>query len=203
MHPFARLIIVATLLSPAARLHAQTASGPAGHWEGTIKMEQDLRVTIDLAPAKSPAAGWVGSMSIPGTTTADVPLTGISVEGTRVRFAAAVPMPASFDATLSSDAQSLSGTASSALGSTTFQTSRTGAANVSVPTPSSQSSKEFDGAWAGALDVGGQALRIGLKLSHGADGIATATLVSIDQGDRKSTRLNSSHIQKSRMPSSA
>ena len=27
--------------------------------------------------------------------------------------------------------------------------------------------------------------------------------VSLDDGDRKSTRLNSSHIQKSRMPSSA
>ena len=30
-----------------------------------------------------------------------------------------------------------------------------------------------------------------------------ATLARLDRGDRKSTRLNSSHIQKSRMPSSA
>ena len=182
MRPFARLLLIAaTLLSPAW-LHAQTATGPgpAGHWEGTIKMEQDLRVTVDLA--RNPAGAWIGSLSVPGTTTTDMPLTGLVVEGTRVRFSAAVPMPASFDATLSSDAQRLSRTASSALGSTTFQTTRKGAANVSVPIRSSPWSKEFEGAWEGALDAGGKALRIGLKLSHGADGIATATLISIDQG---------------------
>ena len=37
----------------------------------------------------------------------------------------------------------------------------------------------------------------------GPSGCGKSTLLNIGSGDRKSTRLNSSHIQKSRMPSSA
>ena len=45
------------------------------------------------------------------------------------------------------------------------------------------------------------ALSIWLTLSCGLLAMANAAFMGI--GDRKSTRLNSSHIQKSRMPSSA
>ena len=52
-----------------------------------------------------------------------------------------------------------------------------------------------------ALQMGGRALMRGL----GARGLAGSGLAPFKLGelDRKSTRLNSSHIQKSRMPSSA
>ena len=37
----------------------------------------------------------------------------------------------------------------------------------------------------------------------GLEGVRLGAAVLFEDGDRKSTRLNSSHIQKSRMPSSA
>ena len=43
----------------------------------------------------------------------------------------------------------------------------------------------------------------GLTQFEAAHAVLDSMLFKIDQKDRKSTRLNSSHIQKSRMPSSA
>ena len=40
-------------------------------------------------------------------------------------------------------------------------------------------------------------------VSQGGDGCYTPVTATVDVGDRKSTRLNSSHSQQSRMPSSA
>ena len=42
--------------------------------------------------------------------------------------------------------------------------------------------KELEGSWEGALDAGGQSLRLVVKLSNGTDGLATGTMVSVDQG---------------------
>ena len=55
---------------------------------------------------------------------------------------------------------------------------------------------QVDGPLAPAARIGGRLLLVALV---GVGGVAVAALVR----DRKSTRLNSSHIQKSRMPSSA
>ena len=45
--------------------------------------------------------------------------------------------------------------------------------------------KAFDGAWEGAVGDAGQALRLRVRLTNGADGLATGTLVSVDQGGRE------------------
>jgi uncharacterized protein (TIGR03067 family) len=42
--------------------------------------------------------------------------------------------------------------------------------------------KRFEGAWQGAITAGGRTLRLGVKLANGADGLASGTIVSIDQG---------------------
>ena len=49
---------------------------------------------------------------------------------------------------------------------------------------------------------GGGGNAVNTMISAGLDGVEFIT-VNTDMQDRKSTRLNSSHIQKSRMPSSA
>jgi hypothetical protein len=46
-------------------------------------------------------------------------------------------------------------------------------------------SKEFDGVWEGALAEDGKTLRVRLKLTPGADGLATASLTSVDQGSQE------------------
>jgi hypothetical protein len=161
---------------------AQTASNPAGHWQGKIQIpNHEQGITVDLA--RSPKGVWIGSMSVTGSTSIDVPLASITVEGSAVRFAASLPERASFDGHVSADGSGLSGTASNAAGEAPFQLTRNGEANVNVPPPSSALSKEFEGAWEGALDAGGRVRRIGLKLSPAADGTATATLIAVDQGN--------------------
>jgi hypothetical protein len=170
------------LLAPAAR--AQNAADPAGHWEGTIEMpRQAVSAAVDLA--KGAQGGWIGTMSILGTPVLDVPLAQINVEGTKVRFKAALPDNPSFDGTLSAEADAIAGDASNSMGSVPFSLKRKGAANVKLPPPSSPLSKEFEGAWEGTLDAGGKLLRLSLKLAPAPDGTATATLVSLDQGSQE------------------
>lgn len=163
---------------------AQTASKATGHWQGTIQMpERELGITVDLD--RNSKGAWIGSMSVVGSTSVDVPLSNITVEDTAVRFTADLPAHASFDGHLSTDASSLSGKASNADGSVEFQLTRNGEANVKVPPPSSPLSKDFEGTWEGSLEVGGKALRIVLKLLPAADGTATATLISVDRGNKE------------------
>ena len=45
--------------------------------------------------------------------------------------------------------------------------------------------KDLQGSWEGAIDAGGQTLRLVVKLSNGTDGLATGTLVSVDQGNKE------------------
>jgi hypothetical protein len=161
---------------------AQTTPQPAGHWQGKIQIpDHELGVTVDLA--RNPKGTWIGSISITGSTSIDVPLSSITVDGAAVRFAANLSRPASFDGRVSADGASLSGKASNADGEVPFQLTRNGEANVAVPPPSSALSKEFEGAWEGALDAGGTTRRIGLKLAPAVDGTASATLIAVDQGN--------------------
>jgi hypothetical protein len=173
------LVFLGTALTLGAS--AQTAPQTAGHWQGKIQIpDHELGVTVDLA--RNPKGAWIGSMSITGSTSIDVPLSSITVEGAAVRFAANLPQPASFDGRVSPDGSSLSGKASNADGEAPFQLTRNGEPNVVVPPPSSAMSKEFEGAWEGVLDAGGKTRRIGLKLAAAADGTAEATLIAVDQG---------------------
>ena len=161
---------------------AQTAPKAAGHWQGKIQIpDHELGITVDLA--RSPKGGWIGSMSVVGSSSVDVPLDSVTVEDTAVRFSASLPQHSNFDGRLSADAGGISGTASSAAGEAPFQLTRNGEANVKTPLPSSALSKEFEGAWEGTIDSGGRTRRVALKLSRAADGTATATLIAVDQGN--------------------
>ncbi len=68
----------------------------AGHWEGAIAtVTGDLVVRVDL---ERTAEGWRGSLDIPQQGARGLALTGVEVEGGRVRFAlAGVPGDPSFD----------------------------------------------------------------------------------------------------------
>jgi hypothetical protein len=177
------LVFAALTLSAPLSL-AQAPADPAGHWEGTIEMpRQPVGACLDLA--KDPRGGWIGTLGILGTPIVDVPLRRIAVEGGKVRFTAALPDNPAFDGTLSADAAAIDGTASNSMGSVPFSLRRKGPANVKLPAPSSPLTKEFEGAWAGTLDAGGRQLRLALKLTAASDGSATATIVSLDQGQQE------------------
>src|SRR5258708_9890060 len=102
---------------------AQTASHPAGHWQGKIQIpEHEMGVTVDLD--RSANGVWIGSMSVLGSSSIDVPLTNITVEDPVVRFTASLPEKASFEGRLWAEGSGLSGTATKAAGRAPFQLTR-------------------------------------------------------------------------------
>jgi len=161
---------------------AEEPQGATGHWEGKLQMpNRELGMAVDLA--RDAKGVWIGSMSLAGTSAKDVPLRSLKVVATTVQFTADLPDSAAFEGSLSEDQNGLSGKASNALGAVPFQLTRQGAANVSVPPPNSVLSKELVGVWEGTLIAGGKTLRIRLKLAPATDGLATAVLTSVDQGN--------------------
>jgi hypothetical protein len=177
-------LFCAVLLIGSAIGAADTAPSANGHWEGKIQVsERDLIIAVDLS--RSSAGVWIGSMSLMGTSSLDVPLTGIAVDGTAVRFTADVPTRASFAGSLSADSRSLSGSASNVEGSAPFQLTRIGEANVKVPQPSSLLPKDFEGMWEGALESEGKVKKVSLQMVRTSDGLASATLIAVDSGNLK------------------
>jgi hypothetical protein len=182
---FAQCVTLLTAVFAVTNLgaFAQPAPGPAAHWEGEIQTpERELRITLDLA--KNSKGEWMGSFSIPSMDIIDAPLTGISVKDTSVRFGLGLSS-ISFDGTLSQDSTGLAGTATSEKGPAPFQLKRNGEANVKLPPPSTPLSKNFEGAWEGTLDGPSGQLRAVLKLARASDGVATGTLISVDQGGQE------------------
>src|SRR5262245_11624601 len=89
-------IVAAVTLATTASVRAQQAADPTGHWEGKIHIpNRELNLSVDLA--RNAGGTWIGSMSIPGTTTVDLPLTTVAVDATTVRFAATLPGQTTFE----------------------------------------------------------------------------------------------------------
>ncbi len=192
-----RNILAGSLLIACALASAQTASKPGGRWEGKIEIpEHEFSIVVDLAPAAK--GGWVGSMSVLGSSSIDVPLSALTVDGATVKFAANLPVKATFEGQLSADGASLSGTATNPQGNAPFSLTRSGEARVKIPAPSSPLTREFEGLWDGSLDAGGNVLRVGVRLTRGEDGSAIATLISYTQNNSEipatSVTLNGKEI---------
>jgi hypothetical protein len=178
---FAAPLLLASLLVPWSVVLAQPASGPSGHWEGAIQVPgQELKIEIDLKPA---GEKWEGTIGIPAQSLKGFPLSAISVKGDAVGFAmTGVPGSPQFNGTVSKDAKSMSGEFSQGGGTVPFAVTRTGEAKFDPPPRSTPITKDLEGSWEGSLDVNGTVLRLVLKLSSQPDGLATGTLVSVDQG---------------------
>src|SRR5258707_894724 len=111
-----RLVLLGAAFAMAGALGmAETAPRATGHWEGKIQIpEHELGITVDLARDQNGV--WIGSMTVLKSAAIDVPLHGVSVDESAVRFKADLPKNASFEGRLSANAGNLSGTASSAEG---------------------------------------------------------------------------------------
>jgi hypothetical protein len=167
-----------------ATVAAQAAPKAVGHWQGTIHMgANDVPMTIDLS--KNSSGAWVGAFSVPGSSQVDVPLGDITADDASVHFTLSVQELATFEGKLSVEGNSIAGTASNSQGSVQFELTRAGEAHVNAPPPSSALPKEFEGRWEGAVDAGGNKLRLAIKLTTGADGNAAGSLISIDQGGQE------------------
>jgi hypothetical protein len=163
---------------------AQAAPKAAGHWEGKIHMgAQDVPMAIDLS--KNAIGAWIGTFSVPGSTQVDVPLGNITADDANVHFTLSIAEVGTFEGKLSADANSIAGTATSSQGSAQFDLVRSGDAHVNLPPSSSALPKEFEGRWEGAIEAGGNRMRLAMKLAADADGKAAGTLISVDQGGQE------------------
>ena len=176
------LVSLALAASPSL---AQTTSGqpsaaPAGHWEGKIDVpDHPMSMTMDVA--KDSKGAWIGTMTVVGTSSVDVPLSPLTVDASAVRFGARLPEEADFAGHLANG--SINGTATNTQGSAPFQLTRSGDAKLNLPAPSSALTKDFAGEWLGTTEIQGKTIHLGLKLASAPDGTATATLISVDQGN--------------------
>lgn len=165
----------------AAPVAAQTAAGPAGHWEGAIHVPgQELAIAVDLFANQDQT--WDGAISIPAQNVKAMPLAEVTVNGDAVGFAMkGAPGEPRFKGTLASDRKSMTGDFTQGSAQLTFALAWKGEATRAAPVKSTAVSQDLEGSWEGALDVSGTVLRLVLKLSN-KEGQGTGTLVSVDQG---------------------
>src|ERR1700722_269332 len=175
-------LLAALLLASAPASYAQTADA-AGHWEGTVQMNEAVPIAIDLA--HGPAGAWIGSITVPGSPAVDIPLDPVVVDAGKIRFRAGLMEHPWFEAALSDDANRLSGEASSPRGSTTFELARKGEAHVTPRTPNSVLPKTLGGTWEGVITMDGASRRIVLIVEAAADGTALASLYSVDKNTQE------------------
>jgi hypothetical protein len=182
MRAFTRLTLVALLLVvPAPALLAQSAVDPSGHWEGSIQMQPNMAIDIEIDLAKNAVGDLAGTFSQPAQGVKGLPLSTVAVESRSVRFVIkAGPEPATFTGVLAADGRSIAGEAAQGGYSIPFSLTRTGDARI-LPAPKSAAiGKELEGTWHGALDVNGAQMRLVVKMANQADGTAAGTIVSPD-----------------------
>jgi hypothetical protein len=181
-----RLVLVFTVAAfvapPAAAAQPAPAAAatPAGHWEGAIETPNGkLDIAIDLR-AKGDA--WEGTISIPTQNLKSYPLTKVAAKGDSLELTMAAPGNPVFTGRLDPGGQAITGDFTQGGGVMSFSLSRKGEARFEPVVESSALGKEFEGEWAGTLEVSGKSLRLLLKLAVGPDGRGRGALVSLDQG---------------------
>jgi len=162
---------------------AQSKPTASGRWEGSIDVpgQGALDFIVDLAQDGKEA--WTGDIDVPAQSLKDWPLSGISVQGSAVTFAMkGVPGEPTFQGKLAEDGKTMSGTMTQGGGTVGFKLARTGDARLSEAPKSTAIAKELEGAWEGTLEAGGTTLRLVVKLANGANGQASGSIDSVDQG---------------------
>jgi hypothetical protein len=176
------LMVAAMVLAGAAAPAVEQApAGPAGHWEGVIRVpDRDLGIAVDLflgAETKWEAAITIAAQNIKG-----MPLADVSVKGDAVHFAMkGVPGDPTFAGTVSKDGKSITGDFSQGGMTMPFTLAWKGEAIRPSKAASTAIDASVEGKWEGALETGGGTLRLALALSN-KDGKGAATIVSLDQG---------------------
>jgi hypothetical protein len=178
---FSALAIVALALPLAS---AQNKPAGTGHWEGSIQVpDHELKILVDLA--QNDKAEWVGAIGIPEQGLKEFPLSKIVVKGSAVSFVmSGVPGEPAFQGDLTPSGKAIKGNFTQGGASLTFELKWVSEPSVKPGAKSTAVAKGVEGTWEGALTTpDGTKLRLRVKLSNGADGTATGTFNSLDQGD--------------------
>ena len=160
---------------------AESTTGPAGHWEGTIEVPgQPLAIQVDSVSRT--AGTWEGFITIPAQGVKHFPLAAVTARDGAVGFVMkGVPGDPTFRGTLSKDGRTVSGDYSQGGVTLPFTLAWKGDAVLEPAAKSTPITADVAGTWEGTLDVNGTSLRLVTTLTNHEDG-ATGTLVSVDQG---------------------
>jgi len=177
MYLFRRVPVLAASLLLCAS--AQPPADPSGHWEGTIQVPgKQIQIEIDLA--KNRNGELTGTISVPAQNLKGLPFLKVAVDGRSLNFHARADQP--FTGVLSADGKSISGDLSVSGVSVPLALVRTGEPKIEVPVHSPPVSKALEGTWNGTLDVNGAQLRLVLTMLNQPDGIASGSVVNLDEG---------------------
>jgi hypothetical protein len=159
---------------------AQTKTNPAGHWEGSIAVpSMEIKVVIDLA--LDAGGQWIGDIDMPDRKVMELPLKGITVNGSAVSFELPGPSVPKFQGKLSEDGNSLNGDFIQAGNTFPFTLKRTGEAKVSIPTKNAELPGQYVGKWEGRLNTPRGNLSTVFNLGN-KSGAADGTIDSPEQG---------------------
>jgi len=178
--PRPTILLTAAFLFSSASLYSQSASG---HWEGAIQVPaKAVSIAIDLSSSGSGAL--VGTFGLPEQGSKGLPLAGVSVEGTTVRFSIKSAAGGAFQGVLSADGKAITGDFTTADGAHTipFSLTRTGEPRVEAPAKNAAIGKELEGTWNGTLNVDGIAKPLVLVLSNHADNTSSGSIANPAEG---------------------
>jgi hypothetical protein len=105
----------------------------------------------------------------------------VAVEGRSVRFVVnGGETVSTFDGVVSGDGTSLEGELKMGEYTMTFMLKRIGDAQIVQPPKNAPISKDLEGTWNGALELGERRMRVIVKMANKPDGTAAGTIVSPD-----------------------
>ena len=171
-------LLVVSLLSPGT---ARAQSDPTGHWEGAITLPGgEIPFQVDLST--NAHGKLVATYSRPENDLRALPLANVTLDGRAIAFDLTVDGGARFRGILDANGKTISGDVTAAIGSASFNLTRTGDARPTAAPRNAPIDTALAGVWQGTLALPGRNLRLVLRLSNESDGTSSATIVSLDQG---------------------
>jgi hypothetical protein len=172
------LVLTVTQVSPAA---AQSPGDPTGHWEGTVTAPMG-QIDFEVDVARDAAGTLVAVYGQKATGARGLPLT-VTLTGRTLRFVlfGGGAGGGAFRGDILPDGKTISGEASSPLGSAPFMMYRTGDARMPAPIKNAAVSAALEGRWTGSLDVGGTAVGLILTVANRPDGTASVLIAQAAQ----------------------
>lgn len=179
-----------TLALCAITTSAAVAAGPAGHWQGAIELPQGELVIIVALDGDEGDSGWAGTIDIPVQGLHGFELSGVAVEGRRVRFEmSGIPGQPTFAGEISESGDAITGTFTQGPQSLPFALERAGEDEAVGAAPDAPDlpaepvpGEGLAGEWLGRLEPGPMILRLALHVEATAAGGLEGSLDSIDQG---------------------
>jgi hypothetical protein len=165
----------------AAILSAQATPDPTGHWEGTVTPESGQQIRVEFDLGRSADGKLKGTFNHPDQNIKGLPLSAVAIQGALVTIDLRLNGGGIFQADLAADNRSMSGVFASQFGPVPFTLTRKGDAHFDAPPKNPAIGKEFEGTWAGVLDIEG-GFRLVLKMANQADGTSSAVMTSVNEG---------------------